>query len=709
MNRRNTKNENRFIISNIKGGINMRSKLILFFMAFAVLFVSSLTLNARVTEIQILTKESPAFGGASFGTVGQYEKLTGIMKCEVDPNDPSNSFIVNIYKAPTNARGQVEYDVDFVIYKPADMSKSNGKILYDTPNRGGMITIRTFNNTTATDPVGNGFLMKEGYTIVSNGWQAPYPIGGVMSFFVGLGSRLPASPGALMARLPVAKNADGSSIVAMSREEYYDPPFNTPGAGGVFTKYLTYPAATLDKSQAVLTARAHEKAEKIVITDWQFVDEYRFTFTKPAYADPGYIYEFIYPAKDPIVYGLAFASIRDVVSFLRYKSKDDAGNLNPLYTLGHKNKPVNAIKKALAFGMSQTGRVVKTFVYEGFNEDEKGRIVFDGINSHVGASRKVWINGEFSHPGDIFGNDQFPFTYARTRDQFTGEVDSNLELCSSCRNCPKIIHSDTESEIWSSGGSLVVTNTKGTRDLRLPDNVKAYMFTGAIHGSGTGVIAAPGATAQQMASPLDYRPLQRALLKALDKWVSYGIEPPESIYPNLSKHTLVKPENLEFPKIPAFSYTIGTTTYNFPAVNYNALYLGAYWINYSVQPPAILGQYPVYVMKVNKDGNGIDGIRLPDIRVPIGTYTGWNRTKAGFGGDNRLVTASGSFIPFAKTKAERLANGDPRLSLEERYPSHDYYIEKVKRAVNKLVHQRFLLNEDAQAIIDAAAATNIGN
>ncbi len=674
-------------------------------MALAVLFMLPFTSQARVTEIQILTKESPTFSGTSFGTVGQYEKLTGIIKCEVDPKHPLNAAIVNIKKAQKNAKGLVEYDVDFVIYKPIDMHKGNGKILYDTPNRGGMITMGIFNNGTP----GNGFLMKEGYTIVSNGWQAPYPIPGIMSFLVGLGSRLPAAAGSLQARLPIATNPDGSSIVARSREEYYDPPFNVPGPGDVFTKYLTYPAASLDKSKAVLTARAHEKAEKIVVPDWEYVDEYRFTFTKPSYADPGYIYEFIYAAKDPIVYGLGFASIRDVVSFLRYESKDDKGNPNPLRTPGSKH---NTIKKALAYGMSQTGRVVKTFVYEGFNEAENGRIVFNGVNSHIGGSRRVWVNGQFSHPGDIFGNDQFPFTYKRTRDHFTGDFDSNLEKCEKSHTCPKIIHTDTESEIWSSGGSLVRTDTRGIHDIALPRNVRAYLFTGAKHGAGGSI--APG-NCQQPSNPLDYRPLSRAILKALDLWVSRDIEPPETRYPHLSKKTFVPMDKLNFPKIPTYSYTVpaGTppvpTLTDFPAVNYNGLYLEAYWIDYNGQPPLIMGKYPVYAMKVDKDGNGIDGVRLPDITVPIATYTGWNRTKDGFGGDNRLCTASGSFIPFAATKVERLTNGDPRLSLQERYPTHESYVKRVEFEAKKLVREKLLLEEDAQAIIDAAIAGTIGN
>ena len=673
----------------------MKRKVIL--LTMAALFLVAFSVEARVKEMVISKVESPAFGGLEFGEVGQYERVEGIMKCEVDPKHPLNAVIVNINKVPRNEKGFVEYDVDFVIIKPIDMTKGNHKILYDTPNRGGMITLGTFNNGNP----GNGFLMREGYTIVSNGWQVSYPISGIPSFFVGLGSRIPPAPGALTARLPVAKNADGTDVVAESREEYYDPPFNIPGPNDVFVKYLTYPAAALDKKQASLTIRAHEKDTRVLIPDWEYVDEYRFTFIKPVGADPGAIYEFIYPAKEPVVYGLGFAAIRDVVSFLRYQAKDDKGNLNPLQPTLH-DKCWAHIKKALAYGASQTGRIVKTFVYEGFNEDEKGRIVFDGINSHIGASRKNWLNGQFSHPGDIFGNDQFPFTYAHTRDHFTGDVDSNLDVCHKSHTCPKIIHTDTESEIWSSGGSLVVTNTKGTRDVKLPKNVRVYMFTGAKHGAGGSI--APG-FCQQLVNPLDYRPLSRAVLKALDNWVTHDFEPPPNRYPHLSNGTLVPPAELDFPDIPAFSYG----GYNLPEVNYNALYLGAYWLDYSDQPPCILGEYPVYAMEVNKDGNGVDGIRLPDITVPIATYTGWNRTKPGFGGDYRLCTASGSFIPFAATKADRMANGDPRLSLEERYPSHDYYVERVTHAAKKLVHERFLLEEDAQAIIDKAIASTIGN
>ncbi|MBN1848093.1 MAG: hypothetical protein JW932_05860 [Deltaproteobacteria bacterium] len=675
-------------------------------LVMAVLLMVPLTIQARVTEMVITNTVSPTFGGMEFGKVGQYERLEGIMYCEVDPGDPLNAVIVNIDKAPLNENGKVEFDVDFVIIKPVNLKKGNRHILYDTVNRGGMITLGTYNNAprvndpNSAEAAGNGFLMEKGYTIVASGWQAPYPIAGIPSFFVGLGSRIPPAPGALTARLPIALNEDGSSIVAMSREEYFDPPFNMPGPGGVYTKYLTYPAAVLDESQATLTVRYHENdPNKVPVTGWSYLDEYRITFPMPAGYDAGSLYEFIFPAKDPIVYGLGYAGIRDVVSFLRYREKDDMGNRNPLRP--ERGAP---IKKALAYGASQTGRIIKTFVYEGFNEDEKGKIVFDGINSHIGASRKNWLNGEFSHPGDIFGADQFPFTYTELTDHFTGISGSMLERCEASHTCPKIMHTDTESEIWSSAANLVIGDTEALSDIQLPANVRAYMFTGAKHGSG-GVIGPPSAMCQQITNPLDYSPLSRAVLVALDKWVTCNIKPPASQYPSISEGTFVFPEELDFPDIPALTYY----GYNLPAVNYNALYLRGYWLDYSVQPPEILGEYPVLAMDVDEDGNGVAGVRLPDIQVPVGTYTGWNRTNPGFGGDYRLCTASGSFIPFAPTEAERLANGDPRLSLEERYPSHKAYVKEVARAALKLVHQRLLLWDDAVEIVKKAYESDIGN
>ena len=541
------------------------------------------------------------------------------MYCQVDPNDPLNADIVNIDKAPVNEDGLVAFDVDFVIIKPVDLTKGNGRILYDTPNRGRMITLGAF---------GEDLLLEGGYTIVSTGWQASYPLP-TMSFFVGLGSRLPGAS-SFTGRFPVAEKEDGSPVVGWSREEYYDPPLNVPSPDGVFTKYLTYPAAdTSDTDSAYLTVRRHERDTNRVAVDWEYLDDYRIQFDEPEGYDSGAIYEFIYKAKDPIIYGLGFAGIRDSVSFLRYEKADDNGNTNPLYVerehhrwrhKAHEKKKCGdgAIQYALAYGMSQTGRVIKTFVIEGFNEDENGRKVFDGINTHIGASRKNWLNGQFSHPGDIFGADQFPFSYASTYDPLSQLIGGNLDKCEASNTCPKIMHTDTETEIWSSAASLVITDTQGVRDLKLPRNVRTYMFTGARHGAGPGAYGTlpVNARAQQLENPLNYSPLSRALLVALDDWATRGIRPPRSRYPRLKDHTFVPAETLDFPDIPAFTYN----EHEFPAVDYNALYMPAYLLDYGAypDPPQVLGEYPVYVMNVDRDGNGVG-------RHPTARYTGSHR------------------------------------------------------------------------------------
>jgi len=655
-------------------------------------------LGFETVKLNIIKTETPTFGGRTFGQVGQYERLEGVLSFEVNPKNPLNKEIINIDKAPVNSKGFVEYDVDFIIIKPVDMSRGNGRILYDTVNRGSMITLRSYNDaataydTSKPELAGNGFIMERGYTILASGWQASYPIEGISSFLVGLGSRLPPTPTVLDARLPIAQNKDGSPITGISREVWYDPPFNKPDEQGYLTKYLTYPAANLNKNEASLTIQAHENDEKKSPPDmtWEYLDEWRIKIKAPqGYDQAAAIYEFVYPAKDPIVYGLGFAAIRDVISFFRYRANDDNGNPNPLGIAGK-----NPIEAVLAYGTSQTGRVLKTFIYEGFNKAGSSSLkVFDGVHISASGSRRVWVNGEFSHPGDIFGNDQFPFSYAETKDHFTSITDSLLKKCQQSGTCPKIIHTDTESEIWSSGASLTVTNTIGTQDLQMPENVRIYLYTGAKHGSGGSTDPGYG---QQKSNPLNYNPLNRALLVILDEWATRGIAPPESRFPSISSKTLV----------PMYQFTTGFPY--IPGVTYNALHLQAKWVDYTIRPPVDLGTYPVYAMKVDRDGNGIAGIRLPDIEVPVATYTGWNLTAAGYSKNNRLVTAAGSYIPFPKTKAERISSGDPRLSLEERYPSHGAYLEAVKKATLALVEQRFLLEADAQLIIESANASEIG-
>jgi hypothetical protein len=652
-----------------------------------------------VTEIMITKIESPTFEGVTFGNVGQYERIEGILKGEVDPRHPLNAGIINIDKAPRNARGLVEYDVDLFILKPIDIRKGNGRILYEVLNRGNKLALEFFNNTprgndprTAKD-AGNGFLMRQGYTIVWNGWQASYPIALAPPMSAGTGSRLPVGDGRMLARLPIARNADGIPIIGLGREEFIDDSNSNP-----FIGYLTYPAADLNLTKATLTVREKERdpRQTPVGMSWRYLDEWRIEITRPSSSafDAGAIYEFICPAKDPIVYGLAFASIRDVVSFLRYEVTDDKGNPNPLAPGG-----IPGIKKAIALGASQSGRALQDLIYQGFNQDERGRVVFDGASVHIGGSRRSWVNFEFALPGPTSTqhtthfqvNDQFPFTFTTLYDPISGRTDGFLEKCQATNTCPKIMHTDTDTELWEGRASLLYTDTLGN-DITLPDNVRAYLFASCYHVPGGPI---DKGFCQQLNNPLDYRPLTRALLVALDRWIMDGTEPPTSRYPKRADGALL-PSDQQSTRFPYI-----------PGVNYNGLYNVLRLVNYCIQPPAEGPLYPVFVSKVDSDGNGIAGIRLPEVEVPLATYTGWNLRAAGHA-ENELCLG-GYYIPFSQTKAEKVATGDLRPSIEERYPNHNDYVSTVAHSVNNLVREGFLLEEDAERIKEAAAQSSIGH
>jgi hypothetical protein len=690
----------------------------IFLVLGALFLVPSLT-EARLTQLVITRTESPTFEGSSFGSVGQYERLVGYAKGELDPKDPLNKVIVNIDKAPRNGHDLVEYQMDVYILKPVDLKKGNGRIFYDVLNRGGKLINSYFNNAPSSagnNPhlaadAGNGFLMKEGYTLLWSGWQCTYPISGS----AGDGSRISIpsgnSSGLMVAQFPVAKNSDGTSIVAYSREEFIPDTSYAPTATS-YVVNLTYPAANPDPTKATLTVREHQTDPRQTPSgvSWKYLpaesdgNVWRIQITRPTDTvafDNGAIYEFIYQAKDPLVTGMAFASLRDLVSFLRHGVKDDLNNPNPLAHLG---KPT--IEKAIGFGSSQSGRYIKNFVYEGFNEDENHRKIFDGIMTHVGGSRLNWLNFEFSQTGrwsrqheeHYQVNDQFPFTYRTLHDHISGKTDGFLVKCRKQDRdehegtCPKIMQTDTDCEMWQARASLVVTDTKG-HDIELPENVRYYHVASAQHSAAVTPPARP-AICQQLNNPLDYRPLFRSLLVAMDRWITYGIKPPHSRHSQRHNGTLVHSDQAStgFP--------------NIPGVTYNGVYSILRLTDYSVQPPHEGPLYPVYVPKVDPDGNAIAGIRLPDIEVPIGTYTGWNHRIKGYAENDLCTGTTGSYIPFVKTPADR--NGDPRLSIQERYKDHSDYVRKVTHAAYDLVRERFLLWEDAKAIIDAAEASDIG-
>jgi hypothetical protein len=658
--------------------------------------------HARITRMEISTVQSPTFEGISFGAGGQYEKLIGRFFGEVDPADPLNALITDIRLAPRNARGMVEYSGNLLIIRPVDRSNSNQRLLLEINNRGNILSLGLLNDapknsndpSTAAD-AGNGFMMRKGYTLVSGAWD---PISG---------TRPDIGGGPFLLDTPVALNPDGSEIVGPSLEEFAVDDDRTS------VERLTYPAASLDTAKAVLTLRSRPNEQPILVPpdQWRYEGDGGAVRLLPEGTNfrTGALYQLVYPAKKPKVAGLGFAATRDLAAFLRYAKADDAGHPNPLAGIA---------QHVYTVCISQPCRFMRDFVALGFNEDDDAppdqngrplrRKVVDGVLNWVGGASGVFLNYRFAQPfrthrqhiGRLYPEFQFPFAYQTTTDSLTGKTDGRLRLCSADDTCPKIIEADSDNEYWAKDGALAEIDTQG-RDMPGLQDVRAYLLVGRPHGDG--IPASGPGICQQPRNPLVGNAGMRALLTALDDWVSEGVDPPASMAPRVDDGTLVRPAQREvgFPEIPGVRFNgrmhEGDLMDFGPQAGDGVL---------TILPPRRLGApYPALVPKTDADGNSLAGIRLPDIAAPVATYTGWNLRR---NPPDEGCDASGMVIPFARTKAQRMANGDPRLSLEERYPDHDAYVRAVSESAHDLERRRMLLEEDVERYIKAAEGRDIG-
>lgn len=668
-------------------------------------------LSARVTQIIITKVESPTFGGASFGSVGQYQLIQGTITGEVDPNNSQNGVIVDIALAPRNFRGMVTYSADFQIICPINLAAGNHRVLFDLPNRGRATLLATVNGGSGNSKAGsgtpgNGFIMNQGYTIVEGSWD------------------ISAAPSGFSVRFPVATN-DGATITGVALEEFVIDKNATPA-----TQPLTYPAATADKSQAALTVRENygDTPNAIPSSGWDYTDAtlsaIKLTsgpFGGPGSFGPTALYEFTYTAKDPIVSGLGFAALRDFATFLRNAQTDDFEVANPL---------AGDVQKIYTTCVSQPCRTMHDFVLFGFNQaefahnrddsgdNEGGRgdqhqKVFDAVINWIAGGDGVFMNYRFAQPGRTsrqhiarwYPEFQFPWANHRTHDHVTDQTAGRLDACRRTDTCPKIIELNSENEFYSKGGSLLTTDTRG-RDLELENtpNVRYYLMSSLPHVAGTAA-----GICQQPQNPLTAGAVLRALTVDVDEWVTHGTPPPDNRVPLRADGTLV-------PSLPQS----GVGFPNIPGVDYNGIMHTGDLFNFgplfhqgilSILPPILLGTpYPVFVPKTDSDGNDIAGIRLPDVSVPLATYTGWALRASAPGDPVPIVDgcdASGQRIPFQKTEAARIAAGDPRPSLEERYADHATYVNLVTEAAQQLQVQRLLLDMDVQAYIAAANAASV--
>jgi Alpha/beta hydrolase domain len=619
---------------------------------------------AKVVKFEITRVESPAFEGRSFGAVGTYDRIVARATIAVAPDDPHNTIIADLDHAPRNAQGLVEAVTDVEILRPTVAANGNRRLFYEALNRGGKLGLALFNDNPvvvndlakAAD-AGNGFLMNRGYTVVWSGWQGDIaPGGGRMTF----------SP-------PVVPDVTG-----LAREDFVFDHMDNPASAS-----LSYPAADLDPAHAKLSVRQREADSRATPAglSFSFDGPGKISIQRPEGYDAGAIYEFIYTARDPKVMGLGFAATRDVVSFLRFEPADAAGTANPL---------AGRIDRAIGFGLSQSGRYLHDYLYLGFNADEAGRTVFEGLMPHISGGKKTFTNYRLSQPGRspyqhadmLYPGADFPFTYPVITDTLTGKRDGFLARCLAAGNCPKIIKTDSELEFYQQRASLVVTDTQG-HALDMPDNIRLFLLSNLQHFSLANAKSEMVKACAFPTNPLNAGPAVRALLVALDDWISHGRLPPASRYPSVSDGTLVSPETeaADYPKIAGFAYTSRMAR---PTL-----------INSDEMPPSKGAAYPVFVPKTDADGRDVAGLHLPTLEAPAATHTGWNLRKAGFG-EGELCDNNGAMIPFAATREERLKNNDSRLSTAERYPNEGDRAAAVAKAAQQLVQDRLLLEEDAK-------------
>jgi Alpha/beta hydrolase domain len=624
---------------------------------------------AKVVKFEILKVESPAFEGRTFGAVGTYDRIVARATIAVPPDDINNKIIVDLDRAPRNAQGQVKAVTDVEILRPTATANGNRTLFYEVLNRGSKLGLALFNDIPAVTndlakaaDAGNGFLMNRGYTVVWSGWQGDIiPGGGRMTFSP------PVVPG----------------VTGLAREDFIFDHTDNPAIGT-----LSYPAVDLDPVKAKISVREREADPRTAPAGLgvSFESPTKISVKRPEGFDTGAIYEFIYIAKDPKVMGLGFAATRDVVSFLRNETADDNGTANPL---------TGRIDRAIGFGLSQSGRYLHDYLYLGFNADEAGRTVFDGLMPHISGGKKTFTNYRFSQPGRspyehadmLYPGADFPFTYPVITDSVSGKSDGFLARCLAAGNCPKIIKSDSELEFYQQRASLVVTDTEGNA-ITMPDNVRLFLLSNLQHYSLARDKSQMVKVCANPTNPLNAGPVVRALLVAMNLWIAKGTLP-ASRYPSRTDATLAPPwaNAVGFPNIPGFAYPSRIAQ---PTA-----------LKFEDMPPSKGTAYPVFVPKTDADGRDVAGIHVPTLEAPAATYTGWNLRKAGFS-EGELCDNNGSMIPFAATREERLKINDPRPSMAERYPNDGDRAAAIAKAAQQLVRDRLLLEEDAGLFIASA-------
>ena len=603
---------------------------------FTLYVLAGLSLAAEVTRVDVAQRTD--VGGSG------YEKITGIVHFAVDPRDPRNRVITDLDKAPVNAAGRVEFSADFHLLRPREAARSNGVAIIDVPNRGGKPLLGGINRAAISEPgadpdVGDGFLMRHGFTLAWVGWQFD----------------VRRQNGALGIAVPAAAGITGlvhASFTPNNREPEQTvtdlAPYMPIDATGTDTT-LTVRDGPFGRPKPI--ARANFKLQGNVVT-------------LPDGFEPGRTYELSYRAANPPIAGLGLAAFRDFATWIR-----------------HAPDALAPARYTIAFGQSQSGRFLREFLYDGFNTDERGNQVFDGMMIHIAGGSRIDVNQRWSTVNSVaaYAATEFPFATISQRDPISGRTEGLLDNDRAREHQPKIFFTNTPVEYWGGGraAALIHTSPDGRTDLALPENQRAYLLSGTQHGPGP---FPPQATTGQLpVNPVNYWWAMRSLLLAMDRWVREDTPPPASQYPRLADGTLAPAVTAAFPAIPGVRSPRTIS-------------------------PGHQGNTPVplLVPQVDEDGNDRAGIRLPDIAVPLATYTGWNFRNAAIGGTGDMVALMGSSLPFPKTPAVRAATHDPRKSIEERYGSKEQYLARVRDVAERLVKNGYVLTDDVPLIVKRA-------
>ena len=636
--------------------------------------------------------------GRSWGDVGPYEEIRGTLRFSIDPDNTSNARITDAGRAARNGAGRVDFSSDVSIILPEDRSRGSGRLMLDVVNRGNRVALPNFNsaerlaiNSEVSDDtdisLGNGFLMERGYTVVACGWQGDTP----------------AFPALITMDGPDAENENGSALVGkvytqlQSVEDTHNFLLSDKG-------HRAYPAYDMNEADARLEVRdmPDGPASLVPRSFWRFgrIEDGGTYVADPNYIcaegkfEKGRLYQIVYTTVGAPVLGLSFAGLRDCVSWFKYGSHDEESPIDISY--------------AYAYGRSQTGRYLRTYIYNDFNRDEQGREALDGIIANVAGGMRGEFNQRFGQNSKDRNNmltQLFPFSSVKQTDPETGVTDSLHQRLDERGSPLRIFYTNTSAEYHRGDASLIHTDPDGTLDVGAGPNARVYHFTGTEHGTGTwpptdSSDSGEGISrTQNMRSVVDYTPLLRACLDNLDRWVAEGVEPPQGRHPKIDDGTAVPPTQLRgvMDAIPGSNYP------NRHPLPHRRNYEPKTDVEQVTKMPPDVGKvYGSLVPDVDADGNEVAGITLPEISVPLAAHTGWNLRHPDIGGDTQPLMFAGGIIPFARTEDERAQSGDPRPSIRTRYASKDVYLGLVRQAAEALVSERHLLDQDIESCLAQA-------